>query len=386
MTRNPLETGPIQLEARIFVVDDSTPSREALIRHLQLEGWDVEGYADPVAVLDAIRTEPPDLVLLDVMMPGMTGLDVLKMIREQPTTGELPVIMLTALDDADDIVRGLDLGANDYLTKPPQLDILAARVRTQLKLKALQDQRKRDIVELRELSALKDKFLQIAAHDLRNPLGNIMMGLDVLRREIAEVAEIEYIDEILRAMQSSANIMRSIVSDFLDLQAIRAGKIELDWQEVDLNELADLVVTQYRPYAGEKEVTIRTHLDPDLPTTGGDADRLIQAISNLVSNAIKFSPPGATIGVRTRTANRRVLVEVADNGPGIPDEEIPLLFKEFSRASTRPTAGEKSSGVGLSIVSQLIDLHGGRIGVRSRVGQGSLFWFELPAVSPDGRG
>ena len=370
----------------IVVVDDSPASTDTLARQMTLEGWDVRTFNDPFEALEAIRADPPDLLLLDVMMPGMNGLAVLKAVRAQPPTADLPVIMLTALDEADDVVRGLDLGANDYLTKPPQFEVLAARVRTQLKLKRLQDQRERDIAELRELSALKDKFLQIAAHDLRNPLGNITFGIDLLEQELARLeAPVPNAATILQAMRNAASIMRSIVNDFLDLQAIRSGKVEMNWQPVSLNRLVEAVAAQYETYAKDKNVALRTYLEVNLPDTMADPDRLTQVLSNLVSNAIKFSPPGSAVGVRTREVNRRLLIEVADNGVGIPEAEIPLLFKEFARLSPRPTGGEKSSGVGLSIARQLVELHGGKIGVKSKVGQGSLFWFELPIEAPPAR-
>lgn len=370
----------------IVVVDDSPASTDTLARQMTLEGWDVRTFNDPFEALEAIRADPPDLLLLDVMMPGMNGLAVLKAVRAQPPTADLPVIMLTALDEADDVVRGLDLGANDYLTKPPQFEVLAARVRTQLKLKRLQDQRERDIAELRELSALKDKFLQIAAHDLRNPLGNITFGIDLLEQELARLeAPVPNAATILQAMRNAASIMRSIVNDFLDLQAIRSGKVEMNWQPVSLNRLVEAVAAQYETYAKDKNVALRTYLEVNLPDTMADPDRLTQVLSNLVSNAIKFSPPGSAVGVRTREVNRRLLIEVVDNGVGIPEAEIPLLFKEFARLSPRPTGGEKSSGVGLSIARQLVELHGGKIGVKSKVGQGSLFWFELPIKAPPAR-
>jgi signal transduction histidine kinase len=172
--------------------------------------------------------------------------------------------------------------------------------------------------------------------------------------------------------------MQSIANDFLDLQAIRTGTIKLEKKPVNLNEVVDSVVTQYQAYAKDKEVSLRLDLESQVPEVTADPDRLTQIISNLVSNAIKFSPEGASVGVRTRISEKQLFFEVVDTGPGIPEDEIPLLFKEFSRLSNKPTGGEKSSGVGLSIAQQLIELHGGKIGVRSRVGKGSLFWFTLP--------
>ncbi len=364
---------------RIVVVDDSPFSTDALVTHMQLEGFDAVAYNDPLEALEALRADPPDLVLLDVMMPGMNGLEVLKTLRAQPSTAGVPVIMLTALDETDDIVRGLDLGANDYVTKPPQLEVLAARVRTQLHLKRLQDQRERDILELRRLSDIKDRFLQIAAHDLRTPVHNITLAVDLLNRHYQRTnCEIPQFDSIMRTMQNSLNVMRSIVNDFLDMQAIRSGSIELALQPVRLNDLVQSVLEQYEQYGRQKNIDLRVSLDPDLPPSLGDPDRLAQVIANLVSNAIKFSPPGSVVGIRTRQVMRRQLLEVADSGPGIPQEEMPLLFQEFARLSPQPTGGENSSGVGRSIAKHLVELHGGKIGARSKVGHGSLFWVELP--------
>lgn len=362
--------------ARIVVVDDSPDTAEALVRHLLLEGYDASAINDPQEALQALMASPPDLILLDVMMPRISGLDVLRELRAHPPTAEIPVIMLTALGETHDMVKGFELGATDYMVKPPELEVLIARVRTHIHLKQLRDQRQRDLIELRELNALKDKFLQIAAHDLRGPLGNILMGLELLTMVVGEKAP--EMASVVQTMRSAAETMRMLVNDFLDLQAIRAGKIELDVGKVALNTLVENVLAQHRPAAEAKRISLRAQLDPALPHTQADPDRIAQVVANFISNAIKFSPPGAAVGVRTLVREGRIVVEVADTGPGIPEDEMPQLFQEFARLSNRPTGGEQSTGFGLAIARQLIELHGGQIGAKSKVGQGSLFWFALP--------
>jgi two-component system sensor histidine kinase/response regulator len=363
----------------VLIVDDSPETLDALVRLLRFEGFRAESTTDPLRALEMISLEQPDVILLDVMMPVMDGLQVLEIIRQQPLTAEIPVIMLTALGDPHDVVEGLERGANDYLTKPPQFEILAARLRTQVKLKRLQDQRRQDIKRLRELDAMKDKFLQIAAHDLKNPINNIMMGIEVLHRVLRPPDAPPEYDNVLDMIRGAADMMRVIVSDFLDLQAIQAGQFELELHDTSLNTILSGVIRQFKPYADSKGVTLRVELDPAMPQCRADPDRLAQVISNLVSNAIKFSPTGATVLARTRTTGDRLIVEVLDNGPGIPEEEMPMLFQEFARLSNKPTGGERSSGVGLSIARRLVELHGGVINAKSKVGHGSLFWFELPA-------
>jgi signal transduction histidine kinase len=364
---------------RIVIIDDSPETCDVLVRQMVLEGYQANCYTDPLEGLEALKADPPDCVLLDVNMPKITGMELLSRLRANPGTEELPVIMVTASGDVSDVVQGLDLGANDYITKPPQYEVLSARVRTQLKMKGLQDQRQRDIIELSNLSSLKDKFLQIAAHDLRNPLNNIVLGIDLMDRFYEQSGtEIENFEKLINTMRGASGVMRSIVNDFLDFQEIRTGEIDMTLQPISLNALVESVIDQYQAYAEEKGVEVRVMLAPGIPEVSGDPDRLMQVISNLVSNAIKFSPRGATVGVRSRQQDNEAILEVVDTGPGIPEEELPLLFQEFSRLSVKATGGEKSSGVGLWIARKLIEMHGGEIGVKSKVGHGSLFWFTLP--------
>jgi signal transduction histidine kinase len=331
-----------------------------------------------------IESFKPDVLILDVRKPGMDGFQVLQSIRENPATTELPVIMVTAMSDTQDVVYALELGANDYISKPPQVEILVARVRTQLKLKALMDQRRRDLVQLRQLDSMKDNFLAVAAHDLKNPLHNIGFGAELLKEyaeQLEEAARNEMLT-IIGTIESASATMQVIVDDYLDLQTMRAGQFVINRETVDLTAVIKDVLDQIRVRATGKALTLETHLSDDLPSVNGNPDRLAQVIGNLVSNAIKFSPPGAVVTVRAMPRTTGGLrIEVEDNGPGIPAEEMDLLFQEFARLSNRPTGGEKSSGVGLSIARRLVELHGGTIGAKSVRGQGSTFWVELPESS-----
>jgi signal transduction histidine kinase len=367
---------------KVLVIDDGDAMRQSLIDVLELEGFETIGASSGEQGLQILADDSPDVVLLDVMMPGLNGLQTLEAIRANPATAELPVVMVTALDEPTDVVQGLELGANDYLTKPPQYEILVARVRTQIKIKRLQDQRRLDLARLRELDALKDKFLQIAAHDLKNPINNIGLGLSLLSKGETTVASgsPEY-ERVIQLMEDATSTMQVIVNDFLDLQAMHAGKVELDRRPVLLNALIERVVRQYQPYAENKSISVQGEFADDLPEYQADADRLMQVLSNLVSNAIKFSPAGATVVVRSRVGNVGLRVEVQDNGPGIPDEDRAQLFQEFARLANKPTGGEKSSGLGLAIARHLVELHGGQIGADSQIGQGSVFWFELPLAA-----
>jgi two-component system, sensor histidine kinase and response regulator len=291
----------------------------------------------------------------------------------------MPVILLTALDDKKDVVRGLELGASDFVSKPVEVSELAARVRNHVRTKRMLEQNRKEFAALKEIDEIKDKFLQITAHDLKSPLGTISMGIQILEDAVPQVVGVvpEY-ERIIQMMSYASNVMQTIVNDYLDLQALKTGRLELDVQTVPLNMHVTAVVDNLRHYAENKGITLQAELDPILPTCTGDPDRLAQVINNLVNNAIKFSPRGASVFVRTKGLDSKLRVEVKDSGPGIPPQEIPLLFEEFSRLSNRPTGGEKSSGVGLAISKSLIEAHHGQIGVETAVGQGSTFWVELP--------
>ncbi|MGF1507583.1 MAG: response regulator [Anaerolineae bacterium] len=362
---------------RLLLVDDSEQGAAILRWMLQDEGFDVLVAHSGEEALDLIARRPPDLVILDVLMPGISGMEVLKRIRANPDTEELPVIMVTALADTQDIVKGLELGANDYLSKPPQFEILLARVRIQIKLKRLQDQRREDLIQLRHLDSVKDQFLRIAAHDLRNPLQNLSVGVELLQRYVDDIDD-DQLPRIMRTMRGSINTMESVITDFLDLQAIRSGTIELRPMDISLNTLVDQHVEQFTDYAADKSVALRTELDPDISSVELDPERIGQVVDNLVGNAIKFSPEGSAVDVRTIKLRRKIRVEIEDDGPGIPEDDMPLLFQEFARLTNRPTGGEKSSGLGLAICRYLIEEHGGTIGAYSERDKGSLFWFELP--------
>ncbi len=372
-----------ELTGHILVVDDREEGAKIIALLLREEGYQVDIALRGEAALEKIYANPPDVVILDVMMPDINGMEVLRRLRADKQFAELPVIIVTALGDTTDIVKGIELGATDYLTKPPRFEVLLARVRTQIQLKQLQDQRREDLETLQRLNILKDRFMQIAVHDLKNPLNNIVVGLDLLPRYPTfddEEEEAEF-NQVIAMMNTSTFTMRNLINDFLDLSAIQAGQLELQLSNTDMNKLVEEMVEQFTAYAHEKMLTVETTLDPDIPYIAVDKNRLGQVLSNLIGNAIKFSPPQSNIYVSTRWIRDGgwLRVEVADTGPGISKEAIETLFKQYTTTGNKPTGGERSSGLGLSIARDLVELHGGNIGVDSTFGDGSVFWFEIPA-------
>jgi signal transduction histidine kinase len=230
---------------------------------------------------------------------------------------------------------------------------------------------------LLELNELKNKFLGIAAHDLRNPIGALKGYLGVIMGGIlGEVPESQR--QIMQRMEKICETMLELVNSLLDVSSIESGQLELKRQEVDLAQY----LREYYEFGGllakAKSMEVKLELDPCLPTVVMDPNRITQVINNLITNAIKFSHPRTTITITAHVVGDEVHISVSDEGQGIPKAEIPKIFTEFGRTSVRPTAGEKSIGLGLAIVRRMVEAHGGRIWVESKVGAGSTFTFALP--------
>ncbi|MEP7284394.1 MAG: HAMP domain-containing sensor histidine kinase [Chloroflexota bacterium] len=355
-------------QGHLLVVDDNEMNRDMLSRRLKREGFTVVVAEDGHQALQLLKQHKFDLIVLDIMMPGLSGFDMLPMIRSEYTLAELPVIMATAKDGSADIVEALRLGANDYVTKPINFPVLVARVRIHLQLK--------------QLSQLKDEFLRIASHDLKNPLSTILMSAHLVRDRVPPgFMMTEQFYNMLSFIVRRGEEMQRIVRDFLDFQAMEDGKIALELALINLNDVARDVVQSNSEYAESKHIILYTELDETLPQIRADGVRLAQVAQNLLGNAIKFSPNGSITYIRTNNHEGAVMLEICDAGPGLTEDDIQKAFTKYSRLSNKPTGGESSSGLGLAICKQMIDLHSGKIGVYNNPEQGATFWFSIPLGS-----
>ena len=328
--------------------------------------------------LDMLAQAPFDLILLDIMMPDIDGLTTLKRIRANPKTEDLPVILISALSDSTDITRGLGLGANDYVTKPIDMEVTRARVHTQVMLKQLLDERKQTISELRAAQEMKDRLLRMASHDLKGPLGNILSAGMLLRDDIGSAHENI---TLLDAIETSANQMENVIKDFLDTAALQTGILDLHLECQVLAPLIERVLAENRASSTRKNIKLET---ADLSgEVLADRARFHQVLGNLISNAIKYSPPDTTVRLWTETKDELVTLFVADQGPGIPESDLNRLFTQFGKLTPRPTAGESSTGLGLWIVKHLITLQNGEVGLISPEGGGSIFWIKLPVYQAE---
>ncbi len=358
----------------ILAVDDE-PANLLLLQRLLHTQFQVICSPTGQTALAILEQAPVDLVLLDIMMPNLNGYQVLEQIRANPHTADLPVILISALGDSQDIAQGLRLGANDYISKPIDPDVTAARVQTQLALKQLQDERKKAFAELKAAQELKDRLIRIASHDLKSPLMNGRMITEFLRRPDLTPADSA---EWLTTLDDTLDSMKAVIEDFLDTAADSVGEIQIALDRVPLNGVVDDLLRLYQPHAIRKDIRLLT--ESMSGAVYADAARFRQALGNLVSNAIKYSPLHTRVHLWSVHEGERIIICVGDEGPGIPANERGRLFTQFGKLSTRPTDGEHSTGLGLWIVKHLVGLQGGDVGVNCPPEGGSVFWIALNAA------
>ena len=356
-------------QARILVVDDQASNVQVVGLILGTLGHEIIPASDGATALKRVAALPPDLILLDLLMPGMSGRDVCLQLKKNPDWRDIPVIFLSAADDKDLIVSALDAGGVDYITKPFNQAELVSRVRTQLALKSARDR-------LKELAEDKDELLGILAHDLKNHLGGLNMSTKLLCERIHNLHD-ERIQRLADNAFYSSSQLLAFVKDFL-ANAAAEHRFEPQLTTVDAAATAASTIRLFEERARRKQLEIRTDFPKDELIALSDAHAMDQVFSNLLSNAVKFSPPGKKIFVTVRDNSHHVECSIRDEGPGFTEEDKARMFRRYGRLSARPTGGETSTGLGLSIVRKLILAMNGELLCESRAGQGATFVFRLP--------
>lgn len=362
--------------ATILIVEDDPITREFL-SHLLQRQYNILCADDGLAALDQIAQNKIDLVLLDMMMPRMNGLQLLEHLQKEKQIGAFPIILVTALANTSDIMRGMDLGASDFVAKPVDIGILLGRIRTQLEMKTLREERQKALEDLHSFNQMRDQLTRIVSHDLKSPLNNIRMAAHLLRERHTDTAS----RQIMQSMGETVDLMEAVINDFLDMIRIQADQVEITFNPVDLRSVIMGVLSQHELSFSSK--SIRCVIGNTSGIAHADETYLSQVVSNLVSNALKFSKAGSSIHIWTEQHENEIRLSVRDQGPGVPHDERHLLFTEFSRISTQPTAGEGSTGLGLWIVKHLMDKLKGRSGADFPDEGGAVFWIALPVYEPE---
>jgi two-component system phosphate regulon sensor histidine kinase PhoR len=463
----------------VWIVDDS-PLDTQRARAVLDRDYAVQTFSDGSAMLEHLASHPPpDVLVLDWVMPGVSGIEVCRFLRSGGAAPkQLAILLLTMQTRTEQIVEGLDAGANDYLVKPYADPELRARVDALVRWNGLIDRAQKAEARVRELlqyapdpllsidlqnritfangeaqrmlgedaEALKGRtfsdvlpgvsvdqlldaarsaralpdlevgdqifspsvrslpsedhagltvalrnvtarrqresrrldFYSIIAHDLRSPLGTMLMRTDMLLRGRRGVLSAEAVAD-LRKMETNMRSLVALINDFLEFAQMEEAAHKMDRERIDLAVLINEIVDEFRPLLDNthQEIRVDAHRTPAVVL--GDRRRLQQVLTNLVANAIKFTPVGGAITLRTHCAGASCQVDVQDTGMGIAAEIVPTLFQRYTRApSGKRDAG--GTGLGLLIVREIVEAHGGTVGVESTPGEGSRFWFRLPAA------
>lgn len=354
---------------KILVVDDS-PDNVFLVKTiLQEEGYTVSTAANGASALAQLETSTCDLVLLDLMMPGMDGYEVTKRIRQNTTLPFIPILLITA-HDSPNVAHGLDLGADDFIRKPVTVDELLARVRSLLRLKHSIDERD-------EIARQRQDFASRLTHDLRTPL----VAADRMLLLFADGALGQLspqMQEVIDIMARSNSNLLAMVNTLLEVYRFEAGRKTLAFQPVNLSKLLEEVSQELSPLADQKHLAVNLDLGEDSGTSKvmGDRLELHRLFTNLIGNAIKFTDTGSiTIRITPATPSENcITVEIADTGRGISPEEQLTLFERFRQGSHN----HSGSGLGLYLSRRIVEAHQGTILVNSEVGKGSVFIVNLP--------
>jgi two-component system sensor histidine kinase/response regulator len=370
--------GIADVRGHLLVVDDDAANREVLCRRLERQGHDVQTVSSGRDAMRILGESAFDLVLLDIMMPEMDGYEVLGRMKSDSALQHIPVIMISALNELQAVVRCVEAGAEDYLTKPFNATLLKARIGACLEKKrgrdresALFDQLQSNYKRLQELEQQRDDMRNMIVHDLRTPLTALIIGIEMLEIDGTLSGTQQ---EITAIAAGGGRILLGMINDLLDVEKMEAGSTQLQYDELDASALVAGAIAQVAFLAEESQTKLVTDVAADLSPFSGDGKKLSRTLVNLIGNAIKFTGAGTvTVSAHQHDAET-IRFAVRDTGQGIRAESFGRIFEKFGQLDSRRIG----TGLGLVFCKLAVEAHGGRIAVESTIGSGSTFSFTIP--------
>lgn len=382
-------------QPRVLIVDDEPMARDTLEALLFKEGYELLFAHSGIDALERITMLQPDVILLDVMMPGMTGFEVCQHLKHSSEWRHIPIILITALDSPEDLMRGLEAGADEFLSKPVNGLGLRARVRSMLRIKQQYD-------DLQRALALRELLSNMIVHDMRNPLAAIILYIQLVSRQLPEShASAPFLD----LLNKEARQLSDFLDDMLMMAKMEQGKLVLSRSQVDMKEVALNKKTKYVPIANSQKVQFEVKVTDEIPIRSLDLNLIKRVLDNLITNALKFSPEDTTLtlwidkapldsplaeGIHLEVLDQdyivdddfivdpddRIRIRVIDQGPGIPPEDLNRIFNTFEVVDMKQS-GKPQLGLGLAFCRLVSEAHGGRIFAGNNPDRGAVMTVEL---------
>lgn len=359
--------------AGVLVVDDTLANLRLLTEMLSERGYDARPVTNGQEALRVAVHEPPELILLDVNMPGMSGYEVCEQLKNTPELREIPVIFLTALSDTANKLKGFSVGGADYITKPFHVDEVLARVGVHLALHRAKIELQQQYRRLCSLEQLRDDLVHMVVHDMRSPLSAMIITLELVLREAGPALNLQSIEDLRMAINATTGLSR-MTNDLLDVSRLEDGKLPLQLAACDLVAVAHDVHAAVGHLDRNRVIEVTT-ADPVVVSC--DRGIVQRVLENLVNNAIKYTPSEGRITVAIEPRDNVARVVVRDEGPGVPPDERSRIFEKFGTIAARKSGAFHSAGLGLAFCKLAVEAHGGNIGVDDAKPKGSMFWFEL---------
>ena len=378
-------TSTVGSQTLVLVADDVEANVELLRDQLASLGCRVIHSVDGPSTLARCAEEHPDLCILDISMPpgdlGVdareTGFEVCRRLKRDPRTARIPVIFVSALNDASDRLKAIEAGVDDFLLKPHNRHVLGARVRSLLKLKGATDALEESLKRLREVQKARDDLMRMIVHDLKTPLTSMLATLEMLRD-----GDFGAIDErparALSDVEGKAEDLLGLIQDLLDVSKVQEQPLVLSLEQIAPAALLAEVMFDWELRFRQEQTVARHEVADDAPVFRADKTLLKRVLTNLVQNAITHSPVPVTLTLAARRDPAGIVLSVSDSGPGIPDEYQDLVFQKFEQVRAANAPRVRSSGLGLAFCRIAVESHGGRIWLRSKEGEGSTFHILLP--------
>ena len=356
----------------ILIVDDTPASVQLLASMLREKGYKPRAATNGEAALEAARRLTPDLILLDVNMPGMNGYELCKRLKADENLKQVPVLFISGVDDPDEKVRAFRCGGVDYVTKPFRIEEVEARVRAHLEISSQKRELQRNYQQLQELEAMRDNLVHMIVHDMRSPLFVLELLLSEIEISLQSLNDPETAKNHRTAL-ANVRKLTGMTNDMLDINRLEQGKMPIGKKMTDLSKIAHAAMESMDALAEGKTLLVNA---PEPVIASCDPEIVGRVFCNLIGNALKFTPIGGKISIAVGVADGSALASVTDTGPGIPPEFHQKIFEKFGQVEGK----QKRMGVGLGLTfcKMAVQAHGGIIGIESELKKGSRFWFTIP--------